>query len=46
MALAISNGIMEAAMVKAAALEAEGRMREAGEVMAAAMEAMQQQQCN
>ena len=43
-ALAISNGIMEAAMVKAAAMEADGRMREAAEVMAAAMEVMQQQQ--
>ena len=38
------NGIMEKAMVKVAALEAEGRVREAAEVMAAAMVAMAEEQ--
>jgi hypothetical protein len=42
--LAVGNGIMERAMVRAAALEADGRVREAAEVMAAAMEAMMEEQ--
>lgn len=42
--LAVSNGIMEKAMVRAAALEADGHVREAAEVMAAAMESMMEEQ--
>ena len=38
--LAVGNGIMERALVEANALEAEGRMREASEVLASAMERM------